>query len=204
MFSKIFSRMARRVVKFAIKTILAVFVVAFIVLLCIGILDPGAPLPLTGGGPQSEKFFKFANSITTVIQDMWFGIVGIFQIIAIILLATGYGIAKLIIAYGFAFEIFAVVGFFVWLIFATMDECARARADEPELGYPWISVCLTAAILIAVVSICFLPWWFGPHPNIGYIAGTEPMPEWLVHQTAQEMGITDSQRRAALGIPEKQ
>jgi hypothetical protein len=103
------------------KSLFAAFLIIGGICAMINCAAPAPALPTTGGGPQGEKLAGFANSVLWLPEQVWYGFVGILQILSFILLffvagAMGWAVQNL-----GAIAILLVIAYVVWFVYNVND-----------------------------------------------------------------------------------
>jgi hypothetical protein len=130
-FCRVMCRMYARNVKLALKVVAGLFLYLFVLCLCFKGSKPRPNVNPNGGGPESEQFFRFANTVTAPFQWLVEGLVFIARV---------FGLAFLIV------NLFLINWFANWI----------ATNPESQTNFAWkTDHCMLLAVAIAGLYL----WW---------------------------------------------
>ena len=93
---------------------------------------PAKPSRLGSGGPESEQFFGFVNSVTAPLQVAWAGFVVLIQIVVLLLVLAAEATWAFLANHELLAWTIAAIGLGGYLIWTCVDEWRREFDEEYE------------------------------------------------------------------------
>lgn len=123
-FLRVVIRVFFRTIKLTLKIAFGVFLFVLFCFVALGAAADAGPTRCaspSGGGPQSEKFYRFMNSVTAPVRAIWEGFVTLLGTIALVTLIFAEGAARWVRDNRLLSASVAGLAFLVWLGFTIYD-----------------------------------------------------------------------------------
>lgn len=123
-FLRVVIRVFLRAIKLVLKIVFGVFLFFLFCFVALGAaaeVGSASHASPSGGGPQSEKFFRFMNSVTAPLQVIWEGFVALLGAIALVMLIFVEKAARWVTDNQLLSIVVAGLAFLVWLGFTIHD-----------------------------------------------------------------------------------
>lgn len=136
-------------VKLAWRLVLGALLLATVIGAAVFFFAPKDKPAANGGGPESEKFFAFMNTVTAPLQWMVNGIKMLIGILAIIFLVTVYYAGKVLAFTPVATMVAIIFVYLVWLLSTTW----KVVSEEYGKGAtPWHTI-------VAIIPAQLVTWF---------------------------------------------